>query len=119
MRKLMFLILVFICANSQAQKAAVKILDNVLISLKALTETDTVYSLDNGDKTPEGYKLVARGKWWSGPTTVHCDEEMFLNLTRQKARTIGANYYRLYDYKKPVPFLNTCYRSKVLFFIRQ
>lgn len=119
MRKLIFLAMVFVCANTQAQKAAVKILDNVLISLKELTENDTVYPLENGDNTPEGYRLIARGKWWSGPGTVHCDKETFIDLTEQKARTIGARYYRLYDFKEPIPFLNTCYRSKVLFFTRQ
>lgn len=115
MKYFCLIICVFIAANTHAQRAAVRIIDNVLVELSALADTIIIQQLDDGETVPTGYEAIARGKWRAGPATMKCDERTFKKLTVEKAREIGATHYRLYDYRGPIPIVTTCPGSKVLF----
>lgn len=117
MKYFIFLLLVIIAVNTEAQKAAVNIIDKVFIELSALADSITITQLDDGGNTPKGYKLVARGRWKAGPATFRCSESTFMDLTRKKAREIGATHIKIYERRGPIPLVTTCPGGKILFLI--
>ena len=97
-----------------AQRAKV-IIDTVLIQLEQISDKVEIEQLKDGTETPEGYNLVGKGHFWTGPATIKCGERLMVEMTGEKARAIGAGAFRFYDVKEPNMIINTCYKAKILF----
>lgn len=115
---LLFVLLMFVFATF-AQKAKIVMNGETIINLKPLLDSIKIVQLEDGCDVPTGYKLVARGRFKTGPATVKCGERLMIQKTKERARFIGAPFFSFCDVKEPNGVFNTCYRSKILFLIRE
>lgn len=89
-----------------------------------ISETLNTYDRNNGDviiigeigeMIPEGYELIAKGNFKTGPLTVKCGKGTLDEQALKEARRIGADAVKYFDLKQPNYILNTCYKSGILF----
>lgn len=100
-----------------AQTAKVEIIEKFGEKTK-LEKTEKIIQFDEGTEIPEGFMLLAKGEFKTGPLTVKCGERLMIKKTEEKAREIGAKGFSFYELKEPDNVLNTCYRSKILYFFK-
>lgn len=113
-----FVLCLFVLATF-AQKAKIVMNGETLINLKPLLDSIKIVQFDDGCDTPEGYNPVATGRFRTGPLTIKCGERLMVKHAKEKARRIGTPFFRLCDVQEPDGVINTCYRAKILFFIRK
>lgn len=120
MKNLILFILLMFVFTAFAQKAKVLIDGDITLSLEALHDTVNIFQFDEeGPRKPNGYQIVAQGRFRAGPATIKCGERYMVKKIKEKCRNIGATAFKFTEVKEPNGFFNSCYRSKVLFLIRE
>lgn len=118
MKWIVFIVVLCLFVPSFAQRAKV-VIDTVFTELEKVSEKIEIEQVKDGTETPEGYNLVGKGHFWTGPATLKCGERLMISLTEETARKIGAGAFRFYEVKEPNMIINTCYKAKILFFRKQ
>lgn len=114
MKYLSLFVVLCLFVPSFAQRAKV-IIDTVMIELEKISDGIEIEQVKDGTGTPEGFQLVGKGHFWTGPATIKCGERLMTEMTGEAARKIGAGAFRFYDVKEPNVIINTCYKAKILF----
>jgi hypothetical protein len=114
MKYLSLFVVLCLFVPSFAQRAKV-IIDTVMIQLEKISNEIEIEQVKDGSATPEGYDLIGKGHFWTGPATIKCGERHMMQMTGEAARKIGAGAYRFYEVKEPNMIINTCYKAKILF----
>ncbi len=78
-----------------------------------------VEQLPDGTEIPQGYFVITRGEFKTGPATIKCGERYMIEKTKEKARQVGADAFRFYDIKEPDNVFNTCFKAKIMFFLKR
>lgn len=119
MKKVAFLILTTLIMAVFPQKAKITLDGGVVLSLKKLSNAEKVEQLPEGAGVPGGYSVVARGNFRTGIATIKCGERFMKKKTIEKCVEIGATAFKYIEVSEPIPFFNSCFRSKILFLIRE
>lgn len=114
MKYLSLFVILCLFVPSFAQRAKV-IIDTVMVELERVSDKIDIEQLKDGTEAPDGYDLIGKGHFWTGPATIKCGERYMIEMSGEAARKIGARAFRFYDVKEPNMILNTCYKAKILF----
>ncbi len=118
MKYLSVFVVLCLFVPSFAQRAKV-VIDTVLIQLEKISDGIEIEQVKDGSAIPEGFDLIGKGHFWTGPATIKCGERLMTEMSGDAAREIGADAFRFYDVKEPNMIINTCYKAKILFLKRR